>query len=218
MCACVRDLLLLLTGLQLAGAAVLPVSIPLSTNRVVFTQVSNYTGLVQAWFRNPLTISSLYFPFFNTSLAYRASFGSFFIMDNISPAATELAIPYCTLDIELRNCVFQRVQYQATSYNAQGNITKQELITVPPLSQYLVRFVNGSVVINPFNVRGRMIIPPPEININVDHRQIFFYFKEYGNLDHVSAKFFYYFSPERRARASPVSKRPTTSTRSFPNR
>jgi hypothetical protein len=168
-----------------AGLMFMQVSIPQRSDRLVLSQVFSSPESIQLASRNPSAAASLYFPFVSASVAYRTSFGSFFLLDNINPAATVVSVPFCSLDLGVRNCVFQNISYQLTVYDANGNMSLTREIITPTLIQYAANRSSFSAA--SFGINGSLTLPTPSDNNLVARRHIFFYYKNFGNVAEVRA-------------------------------
>eukprot|EP00048_Salpingoeca_helianthica_P021013 m.247960 g.247960 ORF g.247960 m.247960 type:complete len:968 (-) comp54906_c0_seq1:54-2957(-) len=180
-------LLLILALCERVGSLVfMQISIPPRSDRLVLSQLFTTSGqAIKMASRNPAAVASLYFPFLTAAVAYRASFGSYFLLDNINPATTLVNVPFCSLDLSVRNCVFQNISYQLSVYDLASNLTLSLEITTPILSQFAANCSGFNV--SSFGVNGTLALPPPAQNALVARRHIFFYYKTFGNVAEIES-------------------------------
>eukprot|EP00047_Mylnosiga_fluctuans_P009354 m.10990 g.10990 ORF g.10990 m.10990 type:complete len:142 (+) comp2581_c0_seq2:489-914(+) len=118
-------------------AVVANVSVPANTTRVALLQFFDDANFVLSTMRQSSSISNLFFPFVDLSLAYRQNFGSRYSSDSFAPAnATFIAqVPYCTLSNGF-NCIFPGKTYRVLAYTANGTMFQLANFPAPTFTEH----------------------------------------------------------------------------------
>ena len=156
------------------------VSIPPNTYSVSVSQHGNGSSFSLATFRQASSIANNYFPFQAEAFSYRQSFVTYFHLINIPPNTTSINVPYCTL-LSNSNCIFVQRTYQLNAFDTNKILFYTHTFASSNMSEYSVDVTN----IVQSSSQISLTLGLGSANSRVRNRQVFVYYKSFGNVDEV---------------------------------
>ena len=159
------------------------ISLPVPAGASSVTLSQYFNNLIDREFRTNSSLSNNFFPYRQKAASFQTDFTIFFSVCSLNGSQTSVKVPYCTL-LSYFNCVFPFRAYISRVLGNNDSIVLQESIfNTSSLTPYSVSVAATQSFASALHIV--LQLPQATPMDDVLKRQVFVYYKTYGNMDEV---------------------------------